>query len=71
MNNELILWIVFGVIVAAILGLDLGVRNRKAHVIKFKEAAIWSGALVMIALLFGLLVYFMLGKDMAVSYLTA
>ena len=38
MNNELILWIVFGILVAVILGLDLGVLNRKAHVIKMKEA---------------------------------
>lgn len=71
MNNELILWIVFGVVVAAVLGLDLGVLNRKAHVIKLKEAAIWSGVLVSTALLFGLLVYFMLGKEPAVSYITA
>lgn len=71
MNNELILWIVFGVIVAVILGLDLGVLNRKAHAIKLKEAAIWSGILFGVAILFGLLVYFMLGKDLAISYVTA
>ena len=71
MNNEIILWIVFGVIVAVVLGLDLGVLNRKAHAIKLKEAAIWSSILVVVALLFGLLVFLMLGKDLAVSYVTA
>ncbi len=71
MNNELILWIIFGIIVAVILGLDLGVLNRKAHVIKLKEAAIWSGVLLSVALLFGLLVYFMLGKELAIAYVTA
>ncbi|MBN1367411.1 MAG: TerC family protein [Dehalococcoidales bacterium] len=71
MNNEIILWLIFGVIVTIILGLDLGVLNRKAHAIKLKEAATWSSILVAIALIFGLLVYFMLGKDLAVSYVTA
>ncbi len=71
MNNELILWIVFGVLVVAILSLDLGVLNRKAHVIKLKEAVIWSIALVVIALLFGLLIYLLLGESRAMSYLTA
>jgi tellurite resistance protein TerC len=70
-NNELILWIIFGILVAVILGLDLGVFNRKAHVIKMKEALIWSAALIAIALLFDLLIYFMLGTPKALDFLTA
>jgi tellurite resistance protein TerC len=34
--------IVFGVVVIAMLLLDLGVFNRKSHVVSNKEAAIWS-----------------------------
>jgi tellurite resistance protein TerC len=30
-------WIIFGVFIFAMLALDLGVFNRKAHVIKMKE----------------------------------
>jgi tellurite resistance protein TerC len=71
MNNELILWIVFGLVVAVILGLDLGVFNRKAHVIKMKEALVWSAALIAIALLFDLLIYFMLGTTRALNFLNA
>ena len=37
------LWIAFNLFVLAMLALDLGVFNRKAHAPSLKEAAIWSG----------------------------
>ncbi len=42
----------FLVFVLFMLGLDLGVFNRKAHVVSFKEAAIWSVVWVVLALSF-------------------
>jgi tellurite resistance protein TerC len=30
-------WIIFGISIFAMLALDLGIFNRKAHVIKMKE----------------------------------
>ena len=35
-------WILFNLFVLAMLALDLGIFNRKAHRIGVKEAAIWS-----------------------------
>ncbi|WP_287128475.1 TerC family protein [Candidatus Cyanaurora vandensis] len=53
------LWIGFNVFVLAMLGLDLGVFHRKAHVVSLKEATVWSGVWISIALLFNLgILYF-------------
>ncbi|HZW10866.1 MAG TPA: TerC/Alx family metal homeostasis membrane protein, partial [Phycisphaerales bacterium] len=41
----------------ALLALDLGVLNRKAHVIKATEAMLWTSFWVTLALLFGGVVY--------------
>lgn len=42
----------FLVFVLFMLALDLGVFNRKAHVVSFKEAAVWSVVWVVLALAF-------------------
>jgi len=48
-------WFYLGFIlfVIAVLALDLGVFHKKAHAVKFKEAAIWSAVWVVLAVLFG------------------
>jgi tellurite resistance protein TerC len=70
MSNELILWIVFGVTVLVMLALDLGIFHRRAHVIEVKEALMWSAVWIALALLFNLVIYFLLGSDMALKFLT-
>jgi tellurite resistance protein TerC len=53
----------FTVFVLFMLALDLGVFNRKAHAVSFKEAALWSAVWVTLALIFNLLFYYYaLGK---------
>ncbi len=47
-------WTLFLVGVAAILVLDLGVLNRKAHAVKPREAALWTLFCVTLATLFAL-----------------
>jgi tellurite resistance protein TerC len=54
----LVPWIILLVIVIGLLALDLGVFNRKAHVISVKEALGWSIVWVAISLLFNVGVYF-------------
>jgi TerC family integral membrane protein len=46
------LWVAFIAFVLGMLALDLGVFHRKAHVIHPKEAAIWTGVWVTLAMLF-------------------
>jgi integral membrane protein, TerC family len=43
---------VFGLLVMGVLALDLGVFHRKAHAVSVKEAAVWTGVWVSLALLF-------------------
>jgi len=53
-------WWLYGgflLFVLLMLGLDLGVFNRKSHVVSFKEAATWSVVWVTIALIFNALFY--------------
>jgi tellurite resistance protein TerC len=64
------MWGAFILFVLAMLALDLGVFNRKAHVIRYREALIWSGVWVSLALLFNLGVYFWFGSDRAIEFLT-
>jgi tellurite resistance protein TerC len=52
------LWLGFIVFVLTALAIDLGVVNRKAHVIGMHEALSWSALWVAVALLFSVFVYF-------------
>jgi tellurite resistance protein TerC len=47
-------WIGFNLFVLVLLALDLGVFHRDAHVVHVREALIWSGVWVTLAMLFGL-----------------
>ncbi len=69
-TGSLWLWIIFNVCVLGMLALDLGVFNRKAHVISFREAIIWSIAWIVLALLFNGLVLLWQGPDVALQFLT-
>jgi len=70
MSGETILWIVFGVLMPVMLVLDLGVFHRKDHVIKVKEALIWSAIWVSLAMLFALGVYLLVGSEKALNFVT-
>ena len=52
------IWVGFITFVLLMLALDLGVFHRKAHDVRIKEALIWSGVWVTLALLFSVFVYF-------------
>jgi tellurite resistance protein TerC len=51
------LYLAFSGFVLAMLVLDLGVFHRKAHEVALKEAAIWSGIWIVLALVFNALLY--------------
>ncbi len=63
-------WIGFSAIVIILMALDLGVFNRKSHVLSFKEAASWSAGWVSLALLFGLFLLHREGTQHALEYYT-
>ena len=52
------------------LSLDLGLFNRKAHAIRYREAAIWSAIWVTLAMIFGGIVFWFQGTDLGLKFLT-
>ncbi len=65
------LWAGFLVFVALMLALDLGVFHRKAHAPTFREASIWSIVWISLALIFNGGLYWYVGTQPALEFLTA
>ncbi|WP_410971647.1 TerC family protein, partial [Salmonella sp. SAL4437] len=53
-----------------VLAIDLGVFNRKAHVVTPKEALVWTGVWVALALAIGAFVWLRFGAGPAEEYVT-
>lgn len=64
------LWVGFSVFILLMLSLDLGLFNRRAHSIRYREAWIWSGVWVTLALLFAGLVFHYQGSQRGLEFLT-
>ncbi|MFG3309501.1 TerC family protein [Streptomyces wuyuanensis] len=64
------LWAAFAATVVVSLAVDL-LAHRSAHVIGFREAAAWSGLWVGLALIFGAVVFLVLGTTAGTEYTTA
>jgi tellurite resistance protein TerC len=69
-HHGLTVWLSFTGLVVALLVLDLGVLNRRSHVLSFKEAMSWSLGLIAFALLFGLFLWSWEGPQHALEYYT-
>lgn len=69
-HHETSVWLGFTLLVGGLLLLDLGVLNRRAHVLTFKEAMSWSVGLIALAHLFGLFVLWREGPQPALEYYT-
>lgn len=70
MNVPLWAWAAFGAVVLIMLTVDL-LAHRGAHVIKFKEAAIWSGVWVTLSLVFAGVIWATMGSGPATDFTTA
>jgi tellurite resistance protein TerC len=64
------LWLMFVAIVIALLVFDLGVLHRDDHVIEVKESLLLSGGYIGIGLAFGAWVWWYLGADSGMEYVT-
>jgi tellurite resistance protein TerC len=61
----------FAVVVVVMLLLDLGVFNKKAHVVSSKEAAIWSVVWISLAMLFSGVIYSVSGFEKFTQFQSA
>ena len=64
-----VLWAAFGVLIAAMLALDLGLLSRKERVMTFRTALAWSAVWITLALLFGAGIHVVLGPEPALAFL--
>jgi tellurite resistance protein TerC len=63
-------WIAFTILILGLLALDLGFFNRKAHIIRLKEALLWTSFWVSLGLSFGVGIYYSHGHHKALEYFT-
>jgi tellurite resistance protein TerC len=63
-------WIGFIVCVVIFLGLDLGVFHRKAHVVRFREALLWTAIWFSLAMVFALALKPLRGEKGSLEFLT-
>ena len=63
-------WVGFVGFVLAMLSLDLGVFHRTPHVVKPKEAAIWTTVWVVLAMLFAGGLFLVYGHEVSLTFLT-
>jgi len=70
MSSQALVWVGFNLFVLAMLALDLGVFHRRSHEVTIKEALIWTGVWITLALLFNLGVYYWYGAQPALEFLT-
>ena len=64
------MWLTFMTLVLALLVLDLGVLHRDQHEIGVRESLLLSGMYIAVALVFGGWVWWELGQQSGVEYLT-
>src|ERR1700759_403224 len=63
-------WAGFGIFILLMLSLDLGVLNRKAHAITYREATVWSVVWVLLALGFAGIVFWNEGRQTGLEFVT-
>jgi tellurite resistance protein TerC len=64
-------WVGFFAFIAAMLALDLGVFQRDSHEVTVREALIWCGVWITLALVFNGLVYHWRGAELGNQFLAA
>jgi len=67
-SHEPAIWLTFFAVVGTLLVIDLGVLNRKSHVLSPREALRWSGGIVLVSLLFGVFLWWQAGQTTALEY---
>lgn len=70
LNTPVWMWFIFITLVLSLLVLDLGVFNKKDHEIEVKESLKMSAFYIGIGLLFGGWVWYSLGDQKAIEYMT-
>jgi len=62
--------VAFGVLIAVLLALDLGILHRRGHVVTTRQAAFWAAGWVSLAAFFNVFVYVTRGLEPALQFTT-
>jgi tellurite resistance protein TerC len=63
-------WLSFAGIITFMLFLDLGVFHKKSHTVSIRESLTWTGVWIFIALMFNVWVYYSMGQQKGLEFLT-
>jgi len=69
-THSIEVWLGFTALVGGLLVLDLGVLNRRSHILSMREAATWSGCLVALAVMFGGFLWWREGAQTGLEFYT-
>src|SRR5687767_13525702 len=70
MDSNTGLWLGFSIFILLMLSLDLGLFNRKAHHITYREASIWSAVWISLAAVFAGIVFRYQGTERGLEFVT-
>jgi len=70
MEHSIWLWVSFGAFILVMLSIDLGMFNRRAHSVSYKEAALWSTVWISLAAVFAGFIFFHFGKTRGLEFVT-
>ena len=68
--TQLGLWVGFAAVILTMLAVDLGIVNRKAHVISVGEAGRWTAVVVATAALFSIWIFLARGSQPGLEFVT-
>jgi tellurite resistance protein TerC len=69
-EQSLTLWVVFNIFIVSMLMIDLMVFNRKPHEISIRESLVWTGIWVVLAVIFGIGLYYFMSPEASLEYFT-
>jgi tellurite resistance protein TerC len=68
--NSTWLWVGFSAFILLMLSLDLGLFNRQAHTIRYREAAVWSSIWIALAMICAGIVFWDQGQVRGLEFVT-
>ncbi|MBT8222923.1 MAG: hypothetical protein KJN96_07110, partial [Eudoraea sp.] len=60
----MLIWAAYLILIGIFLSLDLGVFNRKDHIIRSREAALWTSLWVSVALSFSFVIHWIFSEGL-------
>lgn len=70
MDDSVILWTTFNLFVLGMLALDLGVFHKRSEEITVRNALVWTGIWITLAMAFNFFIYQYFGKPEAIEFFT-